>query len=60
MTAFLVHWAQMPRYRWLARIVGARGMRQVASAAYDHVLAPTLYHLHRLRKHRRDAGPQGD
>lgn len=23
-------------------------MRQVASAAYDHVLAPTLYHWHHL------------
>ncbi len=57
-TAFLVLWAQMPRYRWLARIVGAPGMRQVASAAYDHVLAPTLYHWHRLRAHSRGAGPR--
>lgn len=50
--AFLVLWAQMPRYRWLARVVGLPGIRQVASAAYDHVLAPVIYrwHLRRLRK----------
>lgn len=50
--AFLVLWAQMPRYRWLARVVGLPGIRQVASAAYDYVLAPVIYrwHLRRLRK----------
>ncbi len=50
--AFLVLWSQMPKYRWLARVVGLPGIRQVAAAAYDHVLAPAIYrwHLHRLRK----------
>ena len=50
--AFLVLRAQMPRYRWLARVVGLPGIRQVASAAYDHVLAPVIYrwHLRRLRQ----------
>ncbi|QDA36126.1 DUF393 domain-containing protein [Paracoccus liaowanqingii] len=50
--AFLVLWAQMPRYRRLARIVGLPGVRQAASAAYDHVLAPLIYrwHLHRQRR----------
>ena len=50
--AFLVLWAQMPRYRWLARVVGLPGIRQVASAAYDFVLAPVIYrwHLRRLRR----------
>lgn len=54
--AFLVLWAQMPRYRLLGRIVGLPGIRQIASAAYDHALAPVIYrwHLHRLRKS--DAG----
>lgn len=49
--AFLVLWAQMPRYRWLARIIGLPGIRHVACAAYDHVLAPAIYrwHLRRLR-----------
>ena len=50
--AFLVLWAQMPRYRWLGRVVGLPGIRQVASAAYDHVMAPLIYrwHLRRLRR----------
>ena len=50
--AFLVLWAQMPRYRWLAGVVGLPGIRQIACAAYDFVLAPAIYrwHLHRLRK----------
>jgi predicted DCC family thiol-disulfide oxidoreductase YuxK len=50
--AFLVLWAQMPRYRLLGRIVGSPGIKQIASAAYDHIFAPALYrwHLRRLRK----------
>lgn len=50
--AFLVLWAQMPKYRWLARVVGLPGIRQVASAAYDYVLAPVInrWHLRRLRQ----------
>jgi predicted DCC family thiol-disulfide oxidoreductase YuxK len=50
--AFLVLWAQMPRYRWLAGVVGLPGISQVAGAAYDFVLAPAIYrwHLRRLRK----------
>ena len=52
--AFLVLWAKMPRYRLLGRIVGLPGIKQVANAAYDHVLAPLFYrwHLGRLRKQR--------
>ena len=50
--AFLVLWAQMPKYRWLGKIVGLPGVRQIASALYDHALAPLIYrwHLRRLRK----------
>jgi predicted DCC family thiol-disulfide oxidoreductase YuxK len=49
--AFLVLWAQMPKYRWLARVVGFPGIKQIACVAYDHVLAPAIYrwHLRRLR-----------
>jgi predicted DCC family thiol-disulfide oxidoreductase YuxK len=50
--AFLVLWSQMPRYRLLARIVGLPGIRQIASAAYDHVFAPALYRRHRRRQGR--------
>lgn len=55
--AFLVLWGQMPRYRWLARLVGLPGIRQVASAVYDHVLAPAIYNWH-LRRLRRQAAGQ--
>ena len=56
--AFLVLWAQMPKYRWLARVVGLPGIRQVASLAYDTILAPVIYrwHLRRLRR-QTDRGP---
>ena len=49
---FIVLWQQMPRYRWLARVVALPGIRQIASLAYDWVLAPAIYrwHLARLRK----------
>ncbi len=50
--AFLVLWAQMPKYRWLARVVGFPGIKQIACLAYDHVLAPAIYrwHLRRLQR----------
>lgn len=50
--AFLVLWAQMPKYQWLGRIIGLPGVKQIASAAYDYILAPIIYrwHLLRLRK----------
>ena len=53
--AFLVLWQQMPRYRWLARIVGLPGLRQVASVAYDYVLAPVIYAWHKRRQARLSA-----
>ncbi|WP_353217317.1 DUF393 domain-containing protein [Sandarakinorhabdus sp.] len=51
--AFLVLWAQMPKYRLLAKFVGLPGIRQIAAAAYDHVFAPALYgwHMRRPGKH---------
>ena len=50
--AFRVLWAQMPRYRWLALIVGLPVVFKAACGVYDHVLAPAIYRLHlrRLRK----------
>lgn len=56
--AFLVLWARMPRYRWLARIVGLPGVRHVASALYDLVLAPAIYRLHLRRLRRQGAAPR--
>jgi len=51
--AFLVLWAQMPRYRLLGKLLGLPGIRQLASAAYDYVFAPALYRLHRRRSARK-------
>ena len=50
--AFLVLWAQMPRYRLLGKLLGLPGIRQLASVAYDYVFAPAIYrsHVRRLRK----------
>ena len=50
--AFLVLWRQMPRYRWLARMVGLPGVRQVAELTYDWVLAPLIYRWHLARQRR--------
>ena len=50
--AFLVLWQEMPRYRWLARVVGLPGLKQIACAAYDYVLAPAIYAWHKRRQKR--------
>lgn len=47
---FLVLWAEMPRYRWLGRVVGLPGVRPLAALTYDRLLAPTIYRWHRRRK----------
>lgn len=47
--AFLVLWRTIPRYRWVARIVGLPGIRHLAILAYDHVAAPMLYGMHKRR-----------
>lgn len=50
--AFMVIWALMPRYRMLGRVVGLPGIKQIAIATYDNLLAPAIYrwHLHRVKK----------
>ncbi|MFT6104155.1 MAG: putative DCC family thiol-disulfide oxidoreductase YuxK [Paracoccaceae bacterium] len=47
--AFIALWQEMPRYRWLALIVGLPGVRHVSIGVYDYVLAPALYAMHRRR-----------
>lgn len=53
--AFAALWQEMPRFRWLARIVRLPVMRQAAHGLYEGVLAPALYALHRRRVRRRPA-----
>lgn len=47
--AFAALWAEMPRYRWLYRLVRAPLVKQAAAALYDHVLAPALFAWNRRR-----------
>lgn len=51
--AFRALWAEMPGFRWLAWVTGLWGVRQVAGAVYDHLLAPGLYAMHRRRERRK-------
>jgi len=49
LAAFRALWARMPRYRWLARMLGLPVVRPVAQGVYDRALAPVLYHRHKRR-----------
>ena len=48
--AFLALWRTLPRYRWIARLVGSPGLRPAAGWLYDRVLAPALYRRDRRRR----------
>ncbi len=48
--AFIVLWQDMPRYRWLARLVSLPGIHWLAVKVYDHVLAPLIYRWHQRRQ----------
>lgn len=50
--AFRLLWAELPRWRWLAKLTGLPIVRPVARLVYDHVAAPILYALHRRRQRR--------
>ncbi len=54
-SAFAVIWAQLPRYRWLARMVCLPIIHPISTLVYDHILAPILYAMH-LRRQRKKAG----
>lgn len=61
--AFVALWREMPRFRWLARLVSLPGVRQLAGGLYEGLLGPALYALHRRRVRRRarqGAGCAGD
>lgn len=56
--AFIALWQVLPRWRWLARIVGLPGVRHVAVVVYDRLFAPALHAMDRRRR-RRGAGDAG-
>lgn len=47
--AFVILWQDMPRFRWIARVVGLPVIKQFCIFTYDWVLAPILYALHKRR-----------
>ncbi|TCL08855.1 putative DCC family thiol-disulfide oxidoreductase YuxK [Shimia isoporae] len=47
--AFIVLWNEMPRYQWLAKLVGLPIVRTIAAFVYDRALAPALYKRHKRR-----------
>lgn len=51
--AFVVLWRETPGFGWLARFVGLPGVRHVAGAVYERILAPALYAAHVRRQRRR-------
>lgn len=50
--AFAALWNEMPRLRWLARLVQLWGVRWIAGQTYDRLLAPALYAMHKRRQRR--------
>ena len=58
--AFLVLWQDMPRYRFLARLIGLPIIKQAASAIYDYVLAPIIYRWHLRRQAPQSNGNSAD
>lgn len=51
--AFQRLWAQMPGYRWLAKLTALPVVHPVSVWVYDRVLAPVLYRWHLSRQARR-------
>lgn len=50
MAAFVVLWAQMPRYAWAARLARLPGVFGVLDWGYRRIAAPWLYRRHLRRK----------
>ncbi|MEM0935532.1 MAG: DUF393 domain-containing protein [Pseudomonadota bacterium] len=51
--AFVALWEEMPRMRWLARLVSLPLIRPLVTVLYERILAPLLYGMHRRRVARR-------
>ncbi len=50
--AFLILWRDLPRMRWLARVLSLPLLRPVAEFGYNWIAAPLLYWLHKRREAR--------
>lgn len=51
--AFRAIWAELPRWRWLARLTGLPVLRPAVAFLYDRVAAPLLYRAHLRRQARK-------
>jgi predicted DCC family thiol-disulfide oxidoreductase YuxK len=50
--AFIILWGEMPRFRWLARLVALPVINPTAVLIYDRILAPLLFGMHKRRQAR--------
>jgi predicted DCC family thiol-disulfide oxidoreductase YuxK len=57
--AFAAIWAALPRMGWLARLVMAPGLRQIADLGYNRLAAPWLYRKQMRREAAGLAGGDG-
>lgn len=57
--AFAALWDRLPHLRWLSWLVRRPLLRPLAGAVYDHVLAPALFALDRLRRARQARRARG-
>ena len=48
--AFQILWAQLPRWRWIAKLTALPLIHPLACAFYDHLIAPMLYRAHKRRE----------
>jgi predicted DCC family thiol-disulfide oxidoreductase YuxK len=53
LAAFVALWQDLPRLRWLARVVNLPVLRHVAHWAYEWLAAPVLFQMHKRRQQRR-------
>ena len=51
--AFLALWRELPRMRWLARVLELPVLRQMADFGYNNLAAPLLYWMHKRREARK-------
>jgi predicted DCC family thiol-disulfide oxidoreductase YuxK len=51
--AFRLIWADLPRWRWLARVTRLPVIRPLMDAAYARLAAPLLYRAHLRRQARK-------
>lgn len=51
--AFLILWRDLPRMRWLVRLMSLPVLRQIADIGYNYLAAPLLYRLHLWREAKR-------